>query len=107
MPAAYPLQLRFVPNGLAFSPGPPQYDTDQRPLPGGTINTIGEMFEDSQVKARGLRIELHDFEGNAIPGVRTPIVMSQTPLRYDSPSPRLGQHTDEVLAELERLEKNR
>jgi crotonobetainyl-CoA:carnitine CoA-transferase CaiB-like acyl-CoA transferase len=74
-------------------------------VPVGTINSIGEMFEDEQIKARGLRIDLKDFEGNAIPGVRTPIVMSQTPLRYDTPSPRLGQHTDEVIAELELLEK--
>ena len=74
-------------------------------VPVGTINSIGEMFEDEQVKARGLRVDLPDFEGNMIPGVRTPIVMSQTPLRYETPSPRLGQHTDEVLAELERLEK--
>ncbi len=73
-------------------------------VPVGTINTIGEMFENSQVKARGLRVDLTDFEGNTIPGVRTPIVMSQTPLRYETPSPRLGQHTDEVKAELERLE---
>ena len=60
------------------------------------------LFDDA---ARGLRVDLPDFEGNMIPGVRTPIVMSQTPLRYETPSPRLGQHTDEVLAELERLEK--
>lgn len=73
-------------------------------VPVGTINTIGEMFEDPQVKARELRVDLTDHEGNAIPGVRTPIVMSQTPLRYETPSPRLGQHTDEVKAELERLE---
>lgn len=74
-------------------------------VPVGTINTIGEMFEDPQVKARGLRIDLKDFEGNAIPGVRTPILMSETPLRYDTPSPRLGQHNVEVHADLERWEK--
>lgn len=74
-------------------------------VPVGTINSIGEMFDDEQVKARGLRVDLPDFEGNTIPGVRTPIVMSQTPLRYDTPSPRLGQHTDEVMAELEGLER--
>ncbi|MGB8817254.1 MAG: CaiB/BaiF CoA-transferase family protein [Rhizobiaceae bacterium] len=76
-------------------------------VPVGTINTIGEMFEEPQIKARGLRIDLKDFEGNAIPGVRTPIMMSQTPLRYETPSPRLGQHTDEVMAELARLEADK
>ncbi len=74
-------------------------------VPVGTINTIGEMFEDPQIKSRNLRVDLADSDGNTIPGVRTPIVMSQTPLRYETPSPRLGQHTAEVLAELERLER--
>lgn len=76
-------------------------------VPVGTINAIGEMFDDPQVKARGLRVDLPDFEGNAIPGVRTPIMLSKTPLRYDTPSPRLGEHTDEVMAELERQEQDR
>jgi crotonobetainyl-CoA:carnitine CoA-transferase CaiB-like acyl-CoA transferase len=74
-------------------------------VPVGTINTIGEMFEEPQIKARGLRVDLKDLEGNLIPGVRTPIMMSKTPLRYDTPSPRLGQHTAEVMAELEERER--
>jgi crotonobetainyl-CoA:carnitine CoA-transferase CaiB-like acyl-CoA transferase len=73
-------------------------------VPAGAINTIGEMFDDPQVKARALRIDLEDSNGNMIPGVRTPIVMSQTPLRYDTPSPRLGEHQDEVLNDLARWE---
>jgi crotonobetainyl-CoA:carnitine CoA-transferase CaiB-like acyl-CoA transferase len=28
-------------------------------------------------------------------------VLSQTPLTYNRPSPRLGEHTGEILAELE------
>jgi crotonobetainyl-CoA:carnitine CoA-transferase CaiB-like acyl-CoA transferase len=56
------------------------------------------------VKARGLRIDLPDADGNRIPGVRTPIVFSGTPLAYDRPSPRLGEHTAAVLAELATLE---
>ena len=69
-------------------------------VPVGTINSIGEMFDDPQVKARGLRVDLADSEGNIIPGVRTPIIMSETPLRYDAPSPRLGEHQAQVLADL-------
>jgi crotonobetainyl-CoA:carnitine CoA-transferase CaiB-like acyl-CoA transferase len=74
-------------------------------VPAGTINTIGDMFDDPQVKARALRIDLQDSDGNTIPGVRTPIVMSQTPLRYDMPSPKLGEHQAQVLADLERWER--
>ncbi|MFC3164503.1 CaiB/BaiF CoA transferase family protein [Ciceribacter thiooxidans] len=73
-------------------------------VPAGPINSIAEMFDDPQVKARGLRIDLDDVDGNSIPGVRTPIVLSKTPLRYERPSPRIGEHQDEVLAELADIE---
>ena len=79
---------------------------EAKAVPVGTINSIGEMFDDPQVKARGLRIDLNDAQGNSIPGVRTPISLSNTPLRYDMPSPRLGEHQAEVEAELDALEKS-
>ncbi|MBB3309077.1 crotonobetainyl-CoA:carnitine CoA-transferase CaiB-like acyl-CoA transferase [Rhizobium sp. BK196] len=74
-------------------------------VPAGAINTIEEMFADPQVKARGLRVDLPDAAGTMIPGVRTPVVLSETPLRYERPSPRLGEHNDEVLAELVEWER--
>jgi crotonobetainyl-CoA:carnitine CoA-transferase CaiB-like acyl-CoA transferase len=74
-------------------------------VPAGAINTIEEMFADPQIKARELRVDLSDAAGTVIPGVRTPIVLSETPLRYERPSPRLGEHQEEVLAELEELER--
>lgn len=73
-------------------------------VPAGPINSIAETFDDPQVKARGLRVDLPDAGGNLIPGVRTPIVFSGTPLAYPRPSPRLGEHTDAVMAELSTLE---
>ncbi|MBD9372934.1 CoA transferase [Rhizobium sp. ARZ01] len=73
-------------------------------VPAGPINSIAETFDDPQVKARGMRLDLPDRDGNRIPSVRTPIVFSETPLAYDRPSPRLGEHTDEILAELGALE---
>jgi len=74
-------------------------------VPAGAINTIEEMFADPQIVARGLRIDLPDAAGTMIPGVRTPVVLSETPLRYERPSPRLGEHNAEVLAELEEWER--
>ncbi|MBB3540756.1 MULTISPECIES: CaiB/BaiF CoA-transferase family protein [unclassified Rhizobium] len=76
-------------------------------VPAGAINTIEEMFADPQIEARGLRVDLADAKGTVIPGVRTPVVLSQTPLRYERPSPRLGEHQEEVLAELAELEGKR
>ncbi|NLR96566.1 CoA transferase [Rhizobium sp. P38BS-XIX] len=73
-------------------------------VPAGAINTIEDMFADPQIVARGLRIDLEDSAGTVIPSVRTPIVLSETPLTYTRPSPRLGEHQEEVLAELAELE---
>jgi crotonobetainyl-CoA:carnitine CoA-transferase CaiB-like acyl-CoA transferase len=78
---------------------------EQNGVPAGAINTIAEMFADPQVLARRLRIDLEDAAGNSIPGVRTPVILSETPLRYERPSPGLGEHQDEVLAELADLER--
>ncbi|MBP1844943.1 crotonobetainyl-CoA:carnitine CoA-transferase CaiB-like acyl-CoA transferase [Rhizobium petrolearium] len=74
-------------------------------VPAGPINSIAEMFDDPQVKARGLRIDLEAADGTVIAGVRNPIVLSETPLAYHRPSPALGEHTADVLAELEDMEK--
>ncbi len=76
---------------------------DAAGVPCGPINTIEQLFDDPQVVARGLRLDIPDTDANGqptgatLPGVASPIRYSETPLRYDSPPPRLGQHTDEVL----------
>ncbi|RRI07010.1 CoA transferase [Mesorhizobium tamadayense] len=74
-------------------------------VPASPINTIGQMFADPQTIARGMRLDLDDGHGNLLPSVRAPMVMSGTPLVYARPSPRLGEHTEEILAELERSAK--
>ncbi|AEH87939.1 CaiB/BaiF CoA transferase family protein [Mesorhizobium opportunistum] len=74
-------------------------------VPASPINTIGQMFADPQTIARGMRLDLDDGHGNRLPSVRAPMVMSGTPLVYERPSPRLGEHTQEILAELERSGK--
>ena len=70
-------------------------------VPASPINDIGQMFEDPQAITRGMRLDLDDGHGNTLPSVRAPMVMPGTPLVYDRPSPRLGEHTAEILAELE------
>jgi crotonobetainyl-CoA:carnitine CoA-transferase CaiB-like acyl-CoA transferase len=69
-------------------------------VPASPINNIAEMFEDPQILARNMRMDLADADGNVLPSVRAPMLMSETPLAYERPSPRLGEHTEEVLREL-------
>ncbi len=71
-------------------------------VPASPINTIGQAFADPQTIARGMRLDLDDGHGNLLPSVRAPMVMSGTPLTYERPSPRLGEHTAEIMAELEK-----
>jgi crotonobetainyl-CoA:carnitine CoA-transferase CaiB-like acyl-CoA transferase len=78
---------------------------DVSAVPASPINNIAQMFEDPQVVARGMRMDLDDGMGNKLPSVRAPMVLSGTPLQYNRPSPRLGQHTEEILAELENGKK--
>ncbi|MEC9246179.1 MAG: CaiB/BaiF CoA-transferase family protein [Pseudomonadota bacterium] len=73
---------------------------DANAVPASPINTIEEMFNDPQVKARGMQLSLDDGHGAALPSVRAPINLSQTPLAYERPSPRLGEHTAEILCEI-------
>jgi crotonobetainyl-CoA:carnitine CoA-transferase CaiB-like acyl-CoA transferase len=70
-------------------------------VPASPINNIAEMFEDPQIVARGMRMDLADADGNVLPSVRAPMLMSRTPLSYERPSPRLGEHTEEILRELD------
>ncbi len=68
-------------------------------VPCGPINTLDKVFDDPQVQARGLRIEMPHPATGSVPLVANPIRMSATPVAYDRPPPMLGEHTDEVLAD--------
>ncbi|WP_144863521.1 CaiB/BaiF CoA-transferase family protein [Mesorhizobium sp. J18] len=76
---------------------------DAASVPASPINNIEQMFADPQVVARGMRMDIDDGHGNKLPSVRAPMVMSKTPLSYERPSPRLGEHTEEILQELSEL----
>ena len=69
-------------------------------VPAGPINAVDEVFADPQVVHRAMRIDLPHGSGATLPSVRTPIVMSETPLASDRAAPMLGEHTADVLAEL-------
>jgi len=68
-------------------------------VPAGPINTVADVFADSQVLARGMRVDLPApaAAGGSIPSVRSPIMMDGDAMAADRPSPQLGEHTDEVL----------
>jgi crotonobetainyl-CoA:carnitine CoA-transferase CaiB-like acyl-CoA transferase len=66
-------------------------------VPCGPINDVSQVFEDPQVRARGLKVELPHALGGVVPQVASPIRLSGTPVEYRRAPPLLGEHTLEVL----------
>ena len=75
-------------------------EMEKRGVPAGPINTVADVFADPQVAHRGMRVDLPLPGGGTLPSVRTPIQFSGAELALQRASPRLGEHTDEILAEL-------
>ena len=61
-------------------------------VPAGPINDLAEVFADPQIITRAMQIA-----PGGVPGVRSPMTFSGADLALDRPSPRLGQHQDEVF----------
>jgi crotonobetainyl-CoA:carnitine CoA-transferase CaiB-like acyl-CoA transferase len=68
-------------------------------VPCGPIQNVAQVFDDPQVKAREMQIELESRHG-PVPGVANPIKYSRTRLEYRKAPPALGEDTDAVLARL-------
>ena len=68
----------------------------------GPINNIDQVFDDAQVAARGMRIEMNHpaTGGEPVSLIGSPSKMSVTEVSYRHAPPMLGQHTEEVLEEL-------
>ncbi|MDZ4073824.1 MAG: CoA transferase, partial [Hylemonella sp.] len=80
---------------------------EHKAVPCGPINDIGQAFADAQVQARGLAIEQprssQAVAAEGVPTIRSvasPLRLSATPPVLHRAPPALGEHTDEVLAEL-------
>lgn len=76
---------------------------EDKAVPCGPINTIAQAFDDAQVQARGLRLVQPRDAGDGIAqiaGVASPLRLTANPPVLRHAPPALGQHTDEVLAEL-------
>ncbi|MGE8288069.1 MAG: CaiB/BaiF CoA transferase family protein [Stenotrophomonas sp.] len=69
-------------------------------VPANPVNRIDQVFDDPQVQARGLRIDVPHATGGTVAMVRNPLKFSATPLQYTQAAPLLGQHTTQVLGEV-------
>ena len=76
-------------------------------VPCGPINDVALAFADDQVKARNIAVKQPTVNGkfagfnlDAIATIASPLRLTDTPPVLRRAPPGLGQHTDEVLAEL-------
>jgi crotonobetainyl-CoA:carnitine CoA-transferase CaiB-like acyl-CoA transferase len=58
-------------------------------VPAGPINTVGQALADPQIVHRGMVLAMDDGEGRTVPGLRTPIRFSRSPLAAPRPGPVL------------------
>ena len=73
---------------------------EQAGVPNGPINNLKQVFEEPQVIARGVRIEMEHPTAGKVPLVASPMRFSATPVEYKLPPPTLGQHTEEILRDV-------
>jgi crotonobetainyl-CoA:carnitine CoA-transferase CaiB-like acyl-CoA transferase len=69
-------------------------------VPCGPINDLADVFADPQVTHRGMTVSVAHPHNERLELVASPMKLSATPVQLRRAPPLLGQHTDEVLAEL-------
>jgi crotonobetainyl-CoA:carnitine CoA-transferase CaiB-like acyl-CoA transferase len=76
-------------------------ELEKAKIPAGPLYSPQQALEDAHVRAAGL---LHDTDYPGLPRpaplAPTPVGLSETPGRFAHRAPMLGEHTDEILAEL-------
>ena len=69
-------------------------------VPAGPINTVDQVYEDPQVQARGMKLNLPHASAGQAPVGASPLRLSASPVQYRHAAPLLGEHTGQVLREL-------
>jgi len=73
---------------------------DEAQLPAGPVLDILEMHEDPQALARDMIVEVEHAVAGAVKTIGHPVKYSETPAKIGRAAPLLGQHSREVLAQL-------
>jgi crotonobetainyl-CoA:carnitine CoA-transferase CaiB-like acyl-CoA transferase len=69
-------------------------------VPCGPINNLAQTFQDPQVKHQEMVLDLDQPSGK-VKTLGFPVKMSHTPAKVRRPAPQLGQHTMEILTNLQ------
>jgi formyl-CoA transferase len=69
-------------------------------IPAGAVRDVGEALSDPQLQAREMIARIDHDARKALQLLGVPVKLSETPGGVRRPPPKLGEHTDRVLAEL-------
>lgn len=69
-------------------------------VPCGPVNDVADVFDDPQVRHRGLHLQMPHALKEKVSLVANPMRLSASPVSYRRPPPLLGEHTEEVLREV-------
>jgi len=69
-------------------------------IPCGTIYTIDQVFQDKQVLHQKMLLEADHLKAGRIKMIGFPVKLERTPGKISLPPPTLGQHTRQILKEL-------
>ena len=72
----------------------------EREIPSAPILTIDQVFEDPQVRAREMVVDVEHPKCGTLKMIGDPVKLTPRPTPVFAPPPLLGQHTAEVLGEL-------
>jgi crotonobetainyl-CoA:carnitine CoA-transferase CaiB-like acyl-CoA transferase len=72
-------------------------------VPVGPVNSLDRVFGSDQVAARGMVVEMPDeaLQDGQLKVIGNPLKFSKTPVSYSRRPPRCGEHTKEVLDDLD------
>ncbi len=74
---------------------------DEAEIPCGPIQGFEQVFSMPAVKERGMLVKMDHPTIGELPLVGSPLKMSDTPVQYRLHPPLMGEHTQEVLRELQ------
>ena len=74
-------------------------EMNKQDIPCGPIMSTKELIEDPSLRSRGIMVEVEHSERGRFMTVGCPMVLSDSPVEVRS-SPLLGEHTEEILAEV-------
>lgn len=71
---------------------------EEADVPVSYVNDMAQAFEEPQIMARGMRVEVPHPEAGVLPMVASPLRFSETPVEGYAPPPGLGEDSRAVLA---------